>query len=419
MNFSTHYFSRYNAQPVLFDTPPCEHVGMIVVIPCYDDEVVFNTLQSLEEAKQAESEVEVIVIVNSGENAPASVIENNRKIFAELKNQSESGYYKKFNLLPAIVENVPKKKAGVGYARKTGMDEAVRRFAAVDKPLGIIISLDVDTLVNENYVVSIENHFKQNTQSGAFTFQFQHDFNPEIYSREEIEACKRYEIYLRYFRFALKLTGFPYYFHTIGSCFAVTASAYTKVGGISCRQGGEDFYFLHKLAPMTIIGEIKEILVYPSPRISDRVPFGTGPSVRNIIQDNRYMVYNFDLFFILKRFFDCFDLFSQSENINLKIVPSEIVEFTGERRLLEMINECKQNTKQDKNLIKRLFSKFDAFFIIRFLNSFGDDSNFPPMEVEEAGKMLLKYCKIEENGDIYHSIKHAMEKQIEMKILME
>ena len=412
MDFSTHYFLRYNAQPILFDTPPCENVGMIVVIPCYDDELIFNTLQSLEGAKQGESDVEVIVIVNSGINAPVSVVENNRKIFAELKEKKESGYYKRFKLLPAIVENISKKTAGVGYARKAGMDEAVRRFAAIDKPQGIIISLDADTLVNENYFISIENNFKQNSKAGAFTFQFQHDFNPEIYSKEEIEACKRYEIYLRYFRLGLKLTGFPYYFHTIGSCFAVTASAYTKVGGMPCRQGGEDFYFLHKLAPMTAVGEIKEVLVYPAPRVSDRVPFGTGPSVKRIIEDGSYHVYNVELFLVLKRFFDCFELFSSSDDSKssdelrseLEYIPSEIIKFTSEKRLSETINECRQNAKPGKNLIKRLFSKFDAFFVIKFLNSFDNDSDYSPIDVMEAAKLLMTYNGVEKIDDIYNFI---------------
>jgi len=404
MIFSTHYFSRYNAEPVLFSTPPAEHPGMIVVIPCYDDEFVFNTLRSLEKTKQPKSNVEVIVIVNSSTNTPASVIEKNRKIYEELKEKSKTSHYKSFRLFPAIIENIPKKKAGVGYARKVGMDEAVRRFSAIDKPQGIIISLDADTLVSEDYFVSIENHFKQNMKAGAFTFQFQHDFNPKLYSKEEIEACKQYEMYLRYFRLALKFTGFPYAFHTIGSCFAVTASAYTKVGGMPCRQGGEDFYFLHKLTPMTTIGEIKEILVYPSPRLSDRVPFGTGPSVRRIIEDGSYCVYNADLFLLLKRFFDCFDYFSESENVDLNVVPCEIIDFIGKEKLLEITGECKQNAKPGKSLTKRLFSKFDAFFIIKFLNSFTGTSNYPPMEITKAVRRLLEYYEMEENGDVYEAM---------------
>ncbi len=395
MNFSTSYFSRYNTQPVLFDIPARKQTGMIVVIPCYDDEFVFNTLQSLENTRQGTPDVEVIVIVNAGEHAPAQVVENNRKIYTELKNRSKNTYYKKFGLFPAIIENIPKKKAGVGYARKTGMDEAVRRFASIDNPQGIIISLDADTLVNENYFTSIENHFKQNAQVGAFTFQFRHDFNPELYPEEEIRACKHYEMYLHYFRFALKLTGFPYAFHTIGSCFAVTASAYTKAGGMPCRQGGEDFYFLHKLAPMTTVGEIDEVLVYPSPRQSGRVPFGTGPSVRRIIEKGSYHVYNPNLFLVLKRFFDYLHYFSGSGKFDIDAVPVEITDFTGKEKLLKIISECRQNAKPGKTLLKRLFTQFDAFFIIKFLNSFSGTSNYPPTDVVDAAEWMLKMSEPE------------------------
>ena len=372
--FSTHYFSRYSAHPAFFEEePPGDEVGMVVVIPCYDDAMVFDTLRSLETTKPPTSSVEVVVVVNSGETTPDEVVQENRRIFAELQNRSQSGYYLRFKLLPIIIENIPKKRAGVGYARKTGMDEAVRRLAGINNPDGIIISLDADTLVDEAYFACIENAFRTGVGKEAFTLQFEHDFNPDRYSKEEIEACRLYEAYLRYFKWALGITGFPYCFHTLGSCFAVTARAYVKVGGMPFRQGGEDFYFLHKLAPMTSVGEITETLVYHSPRISNRVPFGTGPSVKNIIENKKFHVYHFDLFLILKRFFDCFNGFSNSDNLDN--VPVEIIDFIGEKKLLAIINECRLNAKGEEKLTKRLFSKFDAFFIVKFLHSFGEDTS--------------------------------------------
>ena len=387
MNFAAHYFSRYHAHPAFFDEPPEDDVGMVVVIPCYDDAMVFDTLHSLETTGPATASVEVVVVVNSGETTPDNIVKENRRIFAELQNRSQSGYYQRFKLLPILVEKTPKKRAGVGYARKTGMDEAVRRLAGIDKPAGIIISLDADTPVHKDYFSRIENAFKTGAGKEAFTLQFEHDLNPHRYTKEEIEACRLYESYLRYFKSALEVTGFPYCFHTLGSCFAVTAQAYVKVGGMPCRQGGEDFYFLHKLAPMTNIGEIHETLVYPSPRISTRVPFGTGPNVKNIIENKNFRVYHFDLFLILKRFFDCFNDFSNlAHPVDLNNVPVEIIDFVGEKKLPAIINECRLNAKGEKNLTKRLFSKFDAFFIVKFLNSFGENSRYPPVEVAQKKK---------------------------------
>ena len=375
MDFATRYFSRYCAYPPFFDEPPGDDVGMVVVIPCYDDAMVFDTLRSLEMTQPSTSPVEVLVVVNSGETTPDEIVKENRRIFTELQNRGQSDYYHRFKLLPIIIEKVPRKRAGVGHARKTGMDEAVRRLAGINKPGGIIISLDADTLVHEAYFSRIENAFRTGAGKEVFTLQFEHDYNPQRYSKEEIEACRLYEMYLHYFKSALSMTGFPYCFHTLGSCFAVTAQAYVKVGGMPCRQGGEDFYFLHKLAPMTNVGEISGTLVYPSPRISTRVPFGTGPSVKNIIENKNFRVYPFDLFLILKRFFDCFNDFSDLEHpVNLNNVPNEIIDFVGEKKLLAIINECRLNTKGEKNLTKRLFSKFDAFFIVKFLNSFDENS---------------------------------------------
>jgi len=369
MSFSEHYFSHYSNFPVFFECISEKNTDCVVVIPCYNDDFVFKTLTSLENTAETEFAVEVIVVVNSGENTPNAIVEENKRIFDKLNEQSKRSYYKRFRLLPIFIENVPKKIAGVGNARKIGMDEAVRRFAGIDNPNGIIASLDADCLVSENYFCTIEKAKKENPKKEGFVFEFQHDFDINIYSAQEIEACRVYENYLRYYKSALKMSGFPHSFYTIGSCFAVTANAYTKIGGMSRRQGGEDFYFLHKLAQMTEIVEIDETLVFPSPRISERVPFGTGPTVKNIVERGEFRAYNYELFLILKRFFDCFQRFSENKKVELSEIPTEIINFAGEKNLLAIFDECFSNAKQGQNLKKRLFSKFDAFFIVKFLKS--------------------------------------------------
>jgi hypothetical protein len=45
------------------------------------------------------------------------------------------------------------------------------------------------------------------------------------------------------------------------------------------RRAGEDFYFLQHLSKTSGIGQVKGTVVYPSPRSSHRVPFGTGRTV--------------------------------------------------------------------------------------------------------------------------------------------
>ncbi len=392
MVFADNYFGRFKSGPKIFNLDPCPKTGIIVVIPCYNDIFIFETLKSLDSATQSFAKTEVIVIVNSGENTAPEIEKTNREIHQQLVLDKTTGIYKNFDLLVHLVENVPKKIAGVGHARKTGMDEAVRRFNSIENADGIIVSLDADCLVSQNYFISIEKYFRNNLKSGACTIQFRHDFNENKYDEDVISACKLYEIYLRYFRLSLDFSGFPYPLHTIGSCFAVKAISYLKTGGMSQRQGGEDFYFLHKLAPMTNVGTINEILVFPSPRISDRVPFGTGPAVNKIISEGNYKVYNFAIFEILKQFYSNFDslyIANSKNNLN-QIIPEDIIVYTDSETLLATITECRQNTNNPAAFRKRMFSKFDAFFAIRFLNSFDEHSKYPPEDVLiSANKFLL------------------------------
>ncbi|MDD4150207.1 MAG: hypothetical protein PHE33_09270 [Bacteroidales bacterium] len=389
MTFASFYFDRFNSKPKIFNFDPCSNTGIIVVIPCYRDDLVFKTLDALENAELVSSGVEVIVIMNSSENDTDEVVQANKKIFDELLSRADSAYYSNFNLLVHNEVNIPQKSAGVGNARKIGIDEAVRRFEFLNKPDGIILSLDADTIVENDYFIQIENAFIENVKTGAFYFQFQHDFDNSIYDEDVIAACKLYEIYLRYFRLALNYSGYPHSIHTIGSCFGVRAINYIKAGGMPRRQGGEDFYFLHKLSSQAKIGVVRDIIVRPSPRESDRVPFGTGPAVGQILNSKDYKVYQFRLFIVLKDFFELFENFYSDYNGSVKKIPLEILNYFGEDKISTIIAECLKNTNNYKAFNKRMFSNFDAFAIVKFLNSFNEDSEYGKVDVKLVALELL------------------------------
>jgi hypothetical protein len=401
MNFAEHYFERYKSLKPFFLDSPDPLLNIIVTIPCYDDEHIFRTLESLESAYPVNSKIEVIVNVNSGEQTSEGIVAKNKEIYNELKDKADTGYYKNFRLLPILVENTVKKRAGVGFARKTAMDEAVRRFDMVNKPEGLIVSLDADSLVSKKYFQVTEDIMLNNAAS-CFTFQFRHNFDTNHYSQQETDACRLYEMYLRYFRLALKSFGFPFAVHTIGSCFAIRAIDYIKLGGMTIRQGGEDFYFLQKAVKMAPVYEVKEELVYPSPRISHRVPFGTGPSVRNIIETGRYKVYNFKLFPLLKSFYALFpDMYTGDFKDK---IPDKLLLFTGDKPFDDIINECRKYSSSLKSFTRRMYDKFDAFFIVKFLNSLNGSSDYPPVDVEAAAKELLSYYGINKITDLYRQI---------------
>ncbi len=222
----------------------------------------------------------------------------------EQQNLREKSRQGKLRFHVVLVEDLPDKHFGAGLARKLVMDEAVRRLAraaelenrddgqnrAQDKhpESGIIVSLDADTVVRRDYLRAVEEHFKLHPRASGCSISFEHPlsrqeytrlFSPENFSSEAFEAVANYELHQRYYLLAVRYTDYPYAYHTVGSCFAVQAEAYCRAGGMSRRQAGEDFYFIQKLAMQGGFTECRTTRVYPSPRPSDRVPFGTGPDI--------------------------------------------------------------------------------------------------------------------------------------------
>ena len=157
------------------------------------------------------------------------------------------------------------------------MDLALERFKKIGYN-GIIAGLDADTTVAENYLYEI-NHFFINTNNQAASIHFEHPINGYDYNQFNYEQIIYYELHLRYYKNALQYLELPFAFHTIGSAFALTAKAYARQGGMNRRKAGEDFYFINKLIKGEKFGEINKTMVVPSPRISERVPFGTGRAI--------------------------------------------------------------------------------------------------------------------------------------------
>lgn len=162
---------------------------------------------------------------------------------------------------------------GVGLARKIGFDLALSVLDWAQDPF--LVSLDADTLIDDNYLSALFAHFDSRASVGGFLPYRHQDADSPIAET----AIRRYELYLRSYQLGLELAGSPYAFTAIGSAIACRASAYVACGGMKRRQAGEDFYFLQQLAKQGLVEAIRGTLVRPSARFSRRVPFGTGRAV--------------------------------------------------------------------------------------------------------------------------------------------
>lgn len=384
-------FQKYLSRQSLLKTnisPPRVNLTLTVIIPAYNEPGIIKALSALKQCNPTKNQTEVLVLFNSAQSSPQKIIDNNYCQYQQVKDWASINNQATITFHALLAKNLPDKHAGAGLARKIAMDEAVNRYYQINNPNGIIVSLDADTLVLSNYLVDIEKAFLSNEKLQATTFYFEHrsNKNPEINHAIEI-----YELYLRYFKQALTYTGFPYAYHTIGSAFAVRASAYVRQGGMNRRQGGEDFYFLHKIFPLGFVKELNYIKVYPSSRPSDRVPFGTGPAVKKILSDGNYACYQPEYFEVLKTFFNQVPQFFNSTEKNnchfYETLDASLKAFIAKTDFCQKIEEINSNVTTLENFKKRFFQWFNAFQIIKYLNFIHKKTN--KIATQKAAKIFL------------------------------
>lgn len=245
-----------------------ESLRMSIVIPAYKEELQ-SVLESLGKNQLSNpSEVELILVLNHSEKAEQNVKDFHGEQHALYHNTLLANGVR---VLCIKAFDLPHKKAGVGLARKIGMDAALNRFSSIDHD-GLIVCLDGDCAVSTNYLTELLRCEK--AKINGLSIAFEHDVNSIDNQRNK--QIVDYEIFLRYYVHALRSAGYPHAFHTVGSSMACRASAYAKIGGMNTRKAGEDFYFLHKLIPQGGFYDLTTATVFPSSRVSERVPFGTG-----------------------------------------------------------------------------------------------------------------------------------------------
>ena len=354
---------------------------MVVVIPSHDEPDLVGSLESLRACDAPEGEVEVIVVVNSSVTAAEAVKSRNaasavaaREWFADLANP-------RFELHVLECPDLPRKHAGVGLARKIGMDEAVRRLAAVGcGEDGIIVCYDAACRCDPNLLTEIGSWFEEHPKAPGCSVYFEH---PLAGGDARVnEAIAQYELHLRYHVEGCRFAGHPFAFHTIGSSMAVRAGAYVRQGGMNRRQAGEDFYFLQKLIPLGHFGEVNGTRVIPSPRVSHRVPFGTGRAVGEYCRSNEggLRSYPFSAYEVLREFF-----------ADVERPPGGLLgEFLRGQDYERRLAEIRSQTAGEDAFRKRFFRWFDAFQVMKWIHHARDHGHGAPPVREAAAALRRK-----------------------------
>lgn len=382
------YLDRRQFYPFGIVEEVSSDLGVCVVIPCFDEPDIGTVLDSLGACAAPGCDVEVLVVVNAPEDADSAVLARNAAAACRVRDWAAGdapGWMRGY----AIERNaIAVARAGVGLARKIGMDEATARLATTHDCSGIIACLDADCRVAPNYLTRLREAFERYPSCPGMSIYFEH---PGLFAADDpvSRALIDYELHLRYYVAGQQNAGFPYAFHTVGSALACSLTAYVAQGGMNLRQAGEDFYFVQKLIAAGGYRALNDTMVYPGVRQSSRVPFGTGPAILRALETGaEYETFAPQTFRDLAAFCSLV-AGSTTETMPGSVpgLPAALRGFLDSQGFDRRLDEIRANVSSDASFRQRVFRWFNAFRFMKFAQYAGRGA-YPRVPVSVAAREL-------------------------------
>ena len=364
-----------------------------VTIPAYKEPEILRTLSSLINCNTNGINLKVRVLINNSLEDSFDIKKVNEQSFGDVSefihNQNIAEVYS------VGYREFPAKDAGVGLARKTLMDRAALEYKEKSQN-GIILALDADCTVESNYLQAVSKYFQMNHFAAA-SIHFEHPID----DKDSQKAIIEYEWHLRYFIKMQAWCGFPFAFQTVGSSMACLSKPYLAKGGMNKRKAGEDFYFLQKFIKDGVCGKIINTCVYPSGRISDRVPFGTGRAMGKY-GDKSYKAtsYNPRSFVELKKMNAQVDYLFESEPQSISC--KSLDEYLASIKYESKVAEIRRNVSSKEAFLKRYYQFFDAFQLMKCLHYMRTE--YPDLDIEQANEWYSEKIDSKPSRSVYESL---------------
>jgi len=369
--------------------------SIAIIIPASNEYPgIFNTLDSLAQSiKKNSKQFTVVIVINNSKDASKSIQQNNKILYQvnDSKKANETFFYSSiypFKIKVFYLSDSIKKK-GVGYARRYGMDWAIASGAK------ILACMDADTLVSKNYATELIQFKKNSEDKSVFALtQFEHQkVDSDLNTVKLQQSIDAYQSYIKQHSLFLRQTGTPYWPYALGPTIVCTAKAYAEVGGMPMRSAGEDFYFVQSLVKLSIQQTssvsamhasfnqptILQCTVYPASRLSERVPFGTGPVLLSVLSGKSIpkvytsRVYNSIKLLITQIHENISYIKNGDLNKVLSILPTEVARFLEKENFLEVWKKiAKENEKCPQRLETAFHIWFDGLKIIRLIHYLED-----------------------------------------------
>ena len=342
----------------------------IVIIPVLAEfEGIQTSLKSVDDCKEIHKQnTLVIVVVNNSSSTSTEYFKNNQKTLEHFASNPQFNFTLSTVDASSVNFEIPLKHAGVGMARKIGMDLALHHA----NPDTLLFCLDGDTTVSTDYF-SYVNTFFDEYESIAAVVGFSHSKN----ENEQLEKYIRiYEDFLYSTAQKLNEIGSPYDYVALGSAMVCRADAYAAIGGMPRKKATEDFYFLQELAKFRRVDSIPKKLVFPSSRFSDRVYLGTGFRMNQVEQgiDLENLFYPQHAFDVIRIFLERVTSNTQVDGQNIfkefANIDEVLYEFLLEENFVDVWDKIKKGSPTKSHFIFQFHRWFDALKTYRLLNRF-------------------------------------------------
>jgi hypothetical protein len=284
---------------------------------------------------------------------------------------------------------------GVGLARRIGMDLALQLHQLGGASSPWLATTDADAQPPAGYFPSI-SAVAPLTADGvrrvALTLPFWHTPAGDVAIDR---ATADYELSLRYYTLGLAAAGSAYAYESMGSSIAVLAEAYAEVRGFPRRNAGEDFYLLDKLAKVGALHRPPCEAIRLRSRTSDRVPFGTGRKVGEIVGNggalSTYHPRVFELLRVtlsaLRHAVRARDAEALSAQLKEALDPGTngaVSSALEELQAFEALREMLGASPDARVRERRLLTWFDALRTLRFIHLIELPAGLPRLPLYEA-----------------------------------
>ncbi len=370
------YLSRYAEPEAREGLPIKRRYQQVLIVPVFDEPQDFLT-RMFQHLHNDVAATLVIAVLNTPDNATPGEIQRTQKTLNRLA-KAATGKSKlrlaqlrltsaarlDILLIDRIGNRAIPARQGVGLARKIGADIALRLVAEATVERPWLYLSDADVVLPAGYFCTQRDVLSATTGTVLFPFRHVSD-DPAL----RFQALL-YELHIRYYAWGLSSAGSPYAFPSLGSTITVHAQAYAKVRGIPKRNAGEDFYFLNKLAKVAPITLLDSPEIEVAARLSQRVPFGTGPALKKMLETVEdsgpaFKSYNIRSFAILKKTLDRLNRFGKADDWHEDPATDDCLANLGWQTFMET---ARNKYPAGRQRLRHVHEWFDGFRTLRFLH---------------------------------------------------